>query len=168
MTDPNPELTNQFSGRVLLREVTEADLPILFEHQLDPEATRMAAFPARSREKFMAHWTRLLADKSLIKRTILFQGQVAGSIVCLQLDGQPNVGYWLGREYWGQGIATQGLSQFLEIVKTRPLYAHAAKHNLGSIRVLQKCGFTISGEAEGFPDEQGEAVQEVILKLEAG
>ena len=32
---------------IRLREVTEADLPILFEHQREPEANRMAAFPAR-------------------------------------------------------------------------------------------------------------------------
>jgi hypothetical protein len=39
---------------VTLREVTKEDLPIFFEHQLDAEATRMAAFPSRDREAFMA------------------------------------------------------------------------------------------------------------------
>jgi uncharacterized protein len=150
---------------VLLRDVTETDLSVFFQHQLDPEATRMAAFPARDRVRFMAHWTKILADKTTLKKTILFEGQVAGNIVCFQQDGQPNIGCWLGRDYWGKGIATQALSQFLEQVKSRPLYAHVAKHNLGSLRVLEKCGFTISGEEEGFLDEGGEVVEEVILKL---
>ena len=165
MTHPNFKTTNKFSEDIRLRDVTEADLPILFEHQLDPEATRMAAFPARGRDRFMAHWTQILADETITKKTILFEGQVAGSIVCFQQDGEPNIGYWLGRDYWGKGIATQALSQFLALVNARPLYAHVAKHNIGSRRVLEKCGFTISGEDEGFPDEQGEVVEEFILKL---
>jgi len=39
---------------VTLREVTKEDLPIFFEHQLDAEATRMAAFP--SRDRFTRMW----------------------------------------------------------------------------------------------------------------
>jgi hypothetical protein len=44
------------TNAVQLRDVIEADLPSFFEHQLDPDATRMAAFPSRDRERFMAHW----------------------------------------------------------------------------------------------------------------
>ena len=41
---------------VSLRPVTQEDLPLFFEHQMDAEATRMAAFPSRDRDAFMAHW----------------------------------------------------------------------------------------------------------------
>jgi RimJ/RimL family protein N-acetyltransferase len=51
------------------------------------------------------------------------------------------VGYWLGRSYWGRGIATRALALFLPLVPARPLYAHVASHNTGSMRVLVKCGF---------------------------
>ena len=47
---------------VTIRPVREDDLPILFEHQRDPEANAMAAFPARDREAFMEHWTKILSD----------------------------------------------------------------------------------------------------------
>jgi RimJ/RimL family protein N-acetyltransferase len=151
--------------KVLLRDVVEADLPIFFEHQLDPEATEMAAFPARGREAFMAHWTNILNDETTIKQTILFDGQVAGNIVCFEQAGEQDVGFWLGRDYWGRGIATQELSQFLGYVKTRPLYARVAKHNIGSIRVLEKCGFTISGEDKVSPGTSGEEIEEFILEL---
>lgn len=152
---------------VLLREVTESDLPIFFEQQLDPEATQMAAFLARDREAFMAHWTKILGDETIIKKTILFEGQVAGNIVSFEQFGERLVGYWLGKEYWGKGIATQALSAFLDQVRARPLYAHVAKHNTVSIRVLEKCGFTIIGEEKGFADASGEEVEEFILKLSA-
>ncbi len=136
---------------VLLRDVIESDLPIFFEQQHDPVANQMAAFPARDREAFMAHWTKILADETNILKTILFDGQVAGNIVSWQQSGEREVGYLLGREYWGKGIATRALAAFLEHVKTRPLYAHVVKHNIASLRVLEKCGFTITGvEVEEF------------------
>src|SRR5512143_2787145 len=125
---------------VLLRDVIASDLPIFFEQQFDPIANQMAAFPARDREAFMAHWTKIMADEANILKTILYDEQVAGNIVSWDHSGEQEVGYWLGREYWGKGIATRALVALLEQVKTRPLYAYVAKHNLASIRVLEKCG----------------------------
>ncbi len=152
---------------VLLRDVTESDLPIFFEQQLDPDATQMAAFPARDRDAFTAHWTKILGDETVTIKTILLDGRVAGNIVSFEQFGKPQVGYWLGKNYWGKGVATKALSAFLGQVKVRPLYAHVAKHNIASIRVLEKCGFTICGEDKGFSNASGEEVEEFILKLSA-
>jgi RimJ/RimL family protein N-acetyltransferase len=142
----------------LLRDVIESDLPIFFEQQLDPVANQMAAFPARDRDAFMAHWVKILTDEANILKTILYGDQVAGNIVSWEQPDEGSereVGYWLGREYWGKGIATRALAAFLEQVTARPLYAYVSKHNLASIRVLQKCGFTITSEE----------AEEVILLL---
>jgi RimJ/RimL family protein N-acetyltransferase len=124
-----------------LRNVIESDLPILFEHQADPVANEMAAFPARDREAFMAHWTKILKIESNVTRTIVYDGQVAGTMMCFEMEGKFEVGYWIGREYWGKGIATRALALLLKQVKTRPLYGYVVKHNTGSRRVLEKCGF---------------------------
>lgn len=132
---------------ISLRDVFVDDLPVFFEQQRDPVATEMAGFPSRDREAFMAHWARIMADESNILKTILYGNQVAGNIVSWEHDGRREVGYWLGREFWGKGIATRALSLFLEQVTARPLYAHVIKHNRASIRVLAKCGFTLIGEA---------------------
>ena len=129
------------ASTVLLRNVIASDLPIFFEQQFDPVANQMAAFPARDREAFMAHWAKILADESNILKTIVYDDQVAGNIVSWAHAGEQEVGYWLGREFWGKGIATQALSLFLEHVASRPLYAYVVKHNIASIRVLEKCGF---------------------------
>jgi RimJ/RimL family protein N-acetyltransferase len=142
---------------VRLRDVTEADLPIFFEHQLDPDATQMAAFSSRERDAFMAHWAKILADPTGGKQTILVDERVAGNIVSFEQSGEREVGYWLGRDYWGRGVATQALAAFLAQETARPLYVFVAKHNVGSRRVLEKCGFTIYGE-------EGEGI---ILKLSA-
>lgn len=149
-------------GSITLRDVTQGDLAPFFEHQRDPDANRMAAFPARERDAFMAHWTRILADETIAKKTILVDGRVAGNIVCFGPSNEREVGYWLGKEYWGKGVATRALAQFLSHVQERPLYAHVARHNMASIRVLEKCGFKIVGESEQ------DQVQEFILKLKPG
>jgi RimJ/RimL family protein N-acetyltransferase len=132
----------------VLRDVTESDLPIFFEHQSDPEATAMADFPARDREAFDAHWERVLGDPTLTSKTIVFEGQVAGNIGSWEHDGRRLVGYWLGREFWGKGLATKALAELVDELGRRPIYAYVAKTNVGSIRVLEKCGFVRSDEDE--------------------
>ena len=152
---------------VRIRDVTEGDLPIFFEQQRDPVANQMAAFPARDRDAFTAHWTKVLGDETNTIKTILADGRVVGNVVSWEHSGERLVGFWIGREYWGMGIATKALSEFLRHVKSRPLYAWVAKHNVGSIRVLEKCGFTISTEDKGSSDVPGEKVAEVLMKLGA-
>ncbi len=151
-------------NNVTLRAVAEADLPIFYEQQLVPEATQMAAFPSRTREAFMAHWAKILVNKNGIIKTILFDGHVAGNILSWEQSDKWEVGYWLGKEFWGKGIATKALAEFLDIVKIRPLFAHVVKHNIGSQRVLQKCGFVIAGE-DKFAEENGTEIEEFLLKL---
>jgi len=80
------------------------------------------------------------------------------------MNSEREVGYWIGREFWGKGIATRALSQFLEIEKTRPLCAYVAKHNVGSRRVLEKCGFILTGE-DKYTNHAGDEVEEIILNL---
>jgi RimJ/RimL family protein N-acetyltransferase len=151
---------------ISLREVRDSDLPILFEQQLDPDATRMAAFPSRDHDAFMAHWAKIRADGTTVLRAITCGGEVAGSIVCWEHSGRHHVGYWLGKAYWGKGIASAALAQLLAVVRVRPLHAHVARHNAASIRVLQKCGFTICAEGR-FAAADGAEGQELILVLEA-
>ena len=126
---------------VRLRSVEDRDLEVFFDHQADPQAVEMAAFPARDKDQFAAHWAKLRGDDTLVVRTIVADGQVAGNIGSWQQNGQQLLGYWVGREFWGRGIATQALALLVDEVAIRPLYAHVVMHNVGSIRVLEKCGF---------------------------
>ena len=125
----------------------------------------MAAFPARDREAFTAHWGKILRDESVVTRTILFDGQVAGNVVSWPHSGERDIGYWIGREFWGRGITTRALSAFLGEVEARPLHAHVAKHNVASIRVLEKCGFAISGESRVPSDAGRDEIEEFVMEL---
>ncbi len=161
-------MSKHASRLVRLREVTEADLPTFFAQQLDPDANHMAAFTAKDptdRQAFTNHWTRILADETITIRTFLFDGRVAGHVASFERFRKPEITYWIGKEYWAQGIATQALSEFLKELQTRPLYARAAKDNVASLRVLEKCGFTICGDEKAFAQARGKEVQETILKL---
>ena len=149
-------------AEVRLRDVREEDLPIFFEHQKDPEANRMASFDARAEAPFMEHWAKILRDGNVVVRTIEVEGRVVGNIGSWEHDGERDVGYWIGREEWGKGVATAALSAFLGELNTRPLHAHVATHNIGSIRVLEKCGF----ERTGPPTTAGDGVEELLLKLD--
>jgi RimJ/RimL family protein N-acetyltransferase len=132
--------------KILLRPILETDLPILFEQQLDRETVAMADYPSKDRGEFMRHWEGILKNIATIARVIVYKDKVAGHIICWKEKYEQRVGYWLGREFWGRGIASAALAEFMNEVKTRPLYAHVANHNLRSKRVLEKCGFVLLDE----------------------
>ena len=150
---------------IRLRDVIIADLPIFFEHQIDSEAVELAAHPPRDRAAFQEHWTELLSKESVIKKTILLDDLVVGYIISFVYFGVREVGYWIGKEYWGQGIATRALLAFLEQVPLRPLRASVAKHNRGSMRVLEKCGFRLVGEDKEFSNVGGKIVEGLVFEL---
>ena len=150
---------------VRLREVEDGDIHVFFEQQLDPVATQTAGFPSRGEDEFHSHWRRVRSNENNILRTILFKGKVSGNIVSWEQDGKRQIGYWIGRKFWGKGIASQALAQFLVVVKARPLYAYVAKHNTASIRVLEKNGFTISVEDSQLDSTKNEKIEEVLFLL---
>jgi len=158
------------NNEVFLRPVVNADLPNFFAQQQDPDANQMAAFTSRDpsdQEAFDKHWQKIMADESVIIRTIIFLDQVAGYILSYQDEGKPVVGYWIGKEYWGKGIATRALAEFLSSANTvRPIYARIAKDNQASKRVLEKCGFCVIKEMKGFANARGKEIEELLLILQ--
>lgn len=154
---------------LVLRDVVSDDLPVFFQQQLDPDANYMAAFTAKDptdHAAFMVHWRRILSDPTVLMKTIVVDNHIAGSISSYEEGGVSEVTYWLGKEYWGKGIATHALTEFLAKVQPiRPLRARVAKDNLASLRVLEKCGFTIVGEDKGFAYARNAETEEYLLNL---
>ena len=115
---------------------------------------------------FSKHWNKVLLNKNISKQTILVENNVVGNVLSFEQFGNLEVSYWIDREYWGKGIATNALKEFLRQVTIRPLYARAAKDNIGSLSVLKKCGFSITGEDSGFSNARCENVEEYVLTLD--
>ena len=150
---------------VFLRPVEQADLATFYQDQLDPEGLAMAAVDSRDREAFTAHWARITTDDSITIRTVVCNGMVVGNIASWPMGAERFIGYWLGRAHWGQGIATAAVRELLAAEPVRPLLARVAKHNLASLRVLQKCGFEIKGE-EPYTLADGRSGEKHVLELD--
>jgi RimJ/RimL family protein N-acetyltransferase len=145
---------------VTLRDTTPADVKVFFAHEPDPEAARRANFTSRDRAGFVHHWThRILGDDAVDSQTVTVDGETAGNVVAWWQDGRRTVGFWLGREFWGRGVGTEALRQFLEREWFRPLYADADAGNEVSIRLLRRCGF------KHVETVKTEDVEYVLLRL---
>lgn len=152
---------------VSLRDVEDADLPLFFAQQRQAEAVWMAAYTVEDpcdHAAFLSRWEWILGHPNIQKQTILWNGIVVGNVMSFLKDEQPEVTYWIGREYWGKGIATAALRIFLGNSAQTSVFARAAADNVGSIRVLQKCGFKICAHQRGFANARGCEIDEVVLR----
>ncbi|MET9669437.1 GNAT family N-acetyltransferase [Streptomyces sp. NPDC006475] len=154
---------------VSLREVQDGDLSAFYAHSNDPHGIRMAAFTPddpSDRERFDAHWARIRQDPAIVVRTITEgSSEAVGHVSVFGPPGKREVTYWIGQKHWGRGVATDALRQLLEAVPERPLHARAATDNLASIRVLEKCGFVVTGHERGYANARGKEIDEVVLTL---
>lgn len=149
-----------------LRHVVESDLDVFFAHQADPAGSAMAGVPSRDRATFDEHWRRVLANEENVTRTIEADGQVVGNIGSWPADGRRYVGYWLGQEYWGRGLATAALREFVAELTERPLHALVSTDNVGSIRVLEKCGFVEVERHAEHNEHAGRVIEEILYRLD--
>lgn len=155
-------------AEVVLRPIDDADLDTLFDQRRDPESVQIAAFTAKDpndREAFNAHMARVRTAPDITLRAITRDSQLVGSIASFVIDGETEVTFWIDRSVWGQGLASQALTLFLQSLKIRPVYARAASDNVGSLRVLRKAGFQTIGTEVSYAPGRGTEIEETILRL---
>ena len=158
---------------IRIRDVEDSDYAVFFELRSDGAAARMAAFGAQDPDaaSFAARWEKARDAGQADPKAITIRNredggeEVVGFVATFLLEGKLQVAYWIARRHWGHGIASAALAQLLLQVTTRPLYASAAKDNVGSLRVLEKCGFKSFGSAHAFAEARGEEIEEVFMEL---
>ncbi len=151
-----------------LRQTEKPDLEFFFQFQLDKEANYLAAFTSKDptdKEAYFEKFTKLLNDPTINMQTILIDETIAGSIAKFEMEGDTEITYWIDRNFWGRGIATTALKKFLIIENTRPVFGRVAFDNLGSQKVLEKCGFVKIGTDKGFANARQTEIEEFIYKL---
>lgn len=161
-------MTEKKTG-IRLRATQVGDLGALFEFQLDKEAGYLAAFMPKDpadKTAYLTKHTKLLNDPTVNNQTILIGNTIVGSVAKFLMEGHAEITYWLDKKYWGQGIATNALKNFLEIETTRPIYGRVAFDNYPSQRVLEKCGFGKIGTDKGFANARQAEVEEFIYRLD--
>ncbi len=154
--------------KINLRDSNKDDLEVLFDFQIDEEAKHLAAFTSKNpndKQAYIEKFTKLFADETVNNKTILLDEEIVGSVAKFEIEGEPEITYWIGKEFWGKGIATKALKMFLEIEKSRPIYGRVAFDNFGSQKVLEKCGFEKIGTDKGFANARGKEIEEFIYKF---
>jgi RimJ/RimL family protein N-acetyltransferase len=152
---------------VALRPLEDRDLDAVFEHMRDPQAVHMAAFTAPDpddRAAFDAHMAMVRAAPGITNRAVTCDGQLAGHVASFLVDGETQVTYWIGRQWWGQGVASRALELLLELVPVRPLHARASSDNAASLRVLAKAGFVPVGREISYAPARRAEIEETILR----
>lgn len=149
--------------RLSIRDFTLADLDAAYAYGSDPEVVRYMAFPPSTREGTRAHILRCMAladeqprrcyDMGIVLRAT---GQLIGGITLGVLDDRPDeaaFSYLLNRAVWGQGFASEALSEMLRFGFTRlglqRIADSCAVENRASARVMEKCGLRLTGEGDG-------------------
>ena len=153
---------------ITLTETVGADLDTLFLFQLDEEAIRLAAFTPKDptdKHAYIEKYAKHLADSTIHMRTIKAGGEIVGSIAKFLMHGDAEMTYWIDKRFWGHGIATTALKEFLKIEPARPIYGRVAFDNYGSQKVLEKCGFVKIGQDKGFANARQTEIEEYIYKL---
>lgn len=154
------------NNSVTLRVTEPADLEQLFRFQLDPEACYLAAFMPKDhadKEAYIARYTAFLTNPTINMRTILVNGSISGSVAKYVMEGDAEITYWIEKQYWGQGIATKALTEFLKIEAARPIYGRVAFDNIGSQKVLEKCGFIKIATERGFANARQAEIEEYVF-----
>ena len=163
----DPLLMESSLDEIKLRPIRLADLPWMYECQLDRESNAMAVVIPRESTRFFAHWEQSLEDPGVCGRLITVNGLLAGWVSRFPCEDQATIGYWIARDFWGQGVATAALRLLLLEDSTRPLFARVATSNTASLRVLQKNGFTVVRQ-EWMPEcERCPASDTFLLTLDS-
>lgn len=154
--------------QVMLRRTEKSDLDFLFQFQLDPEGNFLAAFmptDANNKEAYVKKFSKFLADSTINMQTILIEDIIVGSIAKFELESKAEITYWIDRSFWGRGIGSSALKVFLSIEKMRPIFARVAFDNVGSQKILEKCGFLKVGTDSGFASARQTEIEEFIYEL---
>lgn len=158
------------NNNITLVETKNDDLNVFFQFQLDAEANHLAAFTAKDpndKAAYIEKYSKHLADPTIHMRTIKVNDVIAGSIARFFIEKEAGITYWIDKKFWGQGIASTALRDFLKMDKTRPIYGYVAFDNYGSQKVLEKCGFVKIGTDKGFANARQAEIEEYIYKLDA-
>lgn len=155
-------------GHIELRDLDDDDLDAIFEMMRDRVSIEAAAFTADDpddRDGFDAWIARQRSNPDVGCYIVTENGGFAGTAAAFTVDGDREVSFWLARHAWGRGIGTEALRLLVSREAERPLYARAAVHNLASIAVLTKCGFTEVSRNVAFAPGVGREVEEIVFTL---
>jgi RimJ/RimL family protein N-acetyltransferase len=172
MKNNKPILTMDNLKNITLRKFEQSDSSLLFTYLNDEKVTQYitSAIPQPYTKEDVQWWLNVGSKVEHI-RAIELNGTLVGCISAtvgsFEYNRSAELGYWLGRDYWNQGIATNAVAQFSEaLFKSTDivrLFVSVVAENKASIRVLENNGFTHDALLEKASFKQGKYFNECLL-----
>ena len=168
------------TDRLRLRPWVLDDAEVLFELASDPEVGPAAGWPAhQSVDESRSIIEEVLSVPETYAICLKEMGKIVGSIGLMDPNpmidgarrGELEVGYWVGRPYWGHGYAPEALAALVDHafddLGCRALWCGHYEGNEKSRRCMLKCGFAFAQERSDVPRPLlGDSATELYYKLE--
>ena len=152
---------NLTTDRLVIREYEKSDASDLIEHINDLEVTKfLLLVPHPYTDKDASWWiNRCLENARRKPRTdydfcieLKSEKKLVGGIGLTKIDsfqGKAEIGFWLGKKYWRQGLMTEAINSVLEFAFNklflRRIDWNAFAENEASNTLAKKMGFTLEG-----------------------
>lgn len=147
------------TDRILLRPWQESDAEALYRYASDPDVGLRAGWPPhKSVEESLDVIRNIFLNDTNWAIVLRATGELIGAMGYMPQcglnlparEGEPMVGYWVGKPYWNQGICTEALQLMIAHIRRNTNYTSLiSSHyvdNPASGRVMEKCGFRATGE----------------------
>lgn len=163
-----PDIPSLETSRLRLRKLTLADAGDVFAYASDPEVARYVRFVVHrsiaDSEKFISSVIQQYATgaEPVWGMELKTTSKIIGSIGFLKWDRQNRrieLGYALGRPWWGQGFAPEAVIPVVEFAfahtDVNRIEAFCVVEHSASARVLEKCGFRLEGVLRQYEEVKG-------------
>ncbi len=138
--------------RLLLRPWQETDAEELYKYASDPDVGPIAGWPVHTSVEFSREVIKnVLSAEGTFAVVLKETGLPVGSIGIMfnanipTDENEGEIGYWIGKPYWGQGLIPEAVSELLrycfEALKLNLIWCGYYDGNEKSKRVQEKCGF---------------------------
>ena len=148
--------------RLILRRWEESDAESLYEYAKDPDVGPIAGWPAHQsieesrdviRNVFQGKEAYAVCLKTDSKAIGAIELKLNGHTDLTECDDECELGYWLGKPFWGQNIMPEAAGELLrhafEEIGMQRVWAGYYEGNSKSRRVQEKCGFRYQWTTEG-------------------
>ncbi len=148
--------------RLLLRRWEDSDAENLYEYAKDPDVGPIAGWPPHQsvdesrnviRNVFQGKEAYAICLKTDEKAIGAIELKLNGHTDMTERDDECELGYWLGKPFWGQGIMPEAVKEILrhafEEIGMTKVWVGYYEGNSKSRRVQEKCGFRYQWKSEG-------------------
>jgi RimJ/RimL family protein N-acetyltransferase len=158
--------------RLVLRAPIRGDVPDLVKHADNRNIARwLARLPSPYTRADAIAFVEIFAQRADQRPFVItLDNAVIGVVGFTFRDGYPpEIGYWLGEPFWGQGYAAEAVRGLIDAAHQTGLYglitARSLEDNIASIKVLESAGFKRTGQV--LEDHGPEKRKILTFELEA-